>query len=175
MSDIPYELAMKALKAYSRTDKSGFAPSIGQLIGIIKPPVENALAAWEKVRRAIRNSAYNSESEFAMFPDDIKRAVGSAGQLKAWGMMNNNDVETIAQAQFIKTYNMEVQRAIKTPVPQIAPPDVPQITATEKVTAPEDLIDRFKAATGERRTIEDMYLDDVREIEERVYGRREDN
>ena len=171
MDDIPYEQAMVALKAFSRSDKSGFAPSVGQLINIIKPPMENALMAWGRVQRAIRNSQYNSELEFAQLPDDIKRAVGGAGQLKAWSMMDRRDVETIAQSQFIKAYNMEMERIVKINVPESMRIEQKETEAIQmKAIAPEDLIERAKNATGQRKgkSIGEMYDDDVKEIMERA-------
>ena len=171
MDDIPYEKAMVALKAYSRSDKRGFAPSVGQLINILKPPMENALMAWGKVEKALRNSQFNSELEFAQLPDDIKRAVGGAGQLKAWSMLDRRDVETIAKSHFIKAYNFECERVVKTQVHESMRIEQKETEAIQmKAIAPEDLIERAKNATGQRKgkTIEEMYDDDVKEIMERA-------
>lgn len=171
LDDIPYEQTQHALKTFSRTDKSGFAPTIGQLMNIMKPPAENALMAWGKVKRALRNSKYNAELEFSMLTDDIKRALGGAGQLKAWSMLSENEVETVIQSQFIKAYNFEVSRPVKSQVPESMMIEQKETAVLcDKTMAPADLIERAKNHTGQRKgkTIDEMYADDVKEITSRA-------
>lgn len=169
--DIPYDQASRALMAYVRVDKSGFAPTPGQLMDVIKPPQENSLTAWGRVEKALRNSQYNSELEFAQLPDDIKRAVGGAGQLKAWAMLDRRDIEIVAKSHFIKAYNLEAERIIKTNVPESMRIEQKETeTIQMKTVAPADLIEKAKNHTGERKgqSIEEMYAADVKEIMERA-------
>ena len=88
-----------ALKEYIKTDKSGFAPSIGNLLSKAQTNESNFVdesVAWTKVYKAICNSTYNSESEFEKLDEDIKRAVGDATQLRQWAMSEefNQGVES---------------------------------------------------------------------------------
>lgn len=168
LDDIPYSHAQKALKVFSRTDKSGFAPSIGQLINIMKPPAENALMAWGRVKRALRNSKYNADLEYSQLTDDIKRALGGPGQLKAWSMLSEVELETVTQSQFIKAYNMEISRPIKTQVPESMMIEQKETTMiAPKTEAPADLIERVQQAKESGKSIHEMYEDDVKEIQER--------
>ena len=72
LNEYSYEQVSVALKCYITTDTSGFAPSIGQLIDKLKtveqPQELNELQAWGLVRKAINNSGYHSEEEFAKLP-----------------------------------------------------------------------------------------------------------
>lgn len=114
LNEYSYEQVSVALKCYITTDTSGFAPSIGQLIDKLKtveqPQELNELQAWGLVRKAINNSGYHSEEEFAKLPPLVQKAVGTPGQLKQWGMSDIESIETVAQSNFIRTYRAVVKR-----------------------------------------------------------------
>lgn len=102
-----------ALKAYMRTNTSGFAPAPGQLIELIQevtqPNQMNELEAWTLVSKAIRNSAYNSESEFAKLPELVQKALGSAAQLRIWAMDEEYN-ESVNSSHFMRTYRAVCER-----------------------------------------------------------------
>ena len=79
---------------------------------IIAPAEESMseLQAWALVQRALRNSGYNSEEEFAKLPEACQRAVGTAANLKEWALMDSDQVATIEQSHFIRNYRTSVQR-----------------------------------------------------------------
>lgn len=114
LNEYSYEQISVALKCYITTDTSGFAPSIGQLIDKLKtveqPQELNELQAWGLVRKAINNSGYHSEEEFAKLPPLVQKAVGTPGQLKQWGMSDIESIETVAQSNFMRTYRAVVKR-----------------------------------------------------------------
>ena len=114
LSDYTYDQVSVALKAYILSDISGFAPSIGQLVGkiqtISQPQELNEMEAWSLVSRAIRNSTYNSVEEFAKLPQLVQKAVGLPDQLRTWAMDENYN-EQVASSNFIKCYRTEVARS----------------------------------------------------------------
>ena len=114
LNEYSYEQVSVALKCYITTDTSGFAPSIGQLIDKLKtveqPQELNELQAWGLVRKAINNSGYHSEEEFAKLPPLVQKAVGTPGQLKQWGLSDIESMETVAQSNFMRTYRAVVKR-----------------------------------------------------------------
>lgn len=114
LNEYSYEQVSVALKCYITTDTSGFAPSIGQLIDKLKtveqPQELNELQAWGLVRKAINNSGYHSEEEFAKLPQLVQKAVGTPGQLKQWGLSDIESIETVAQSNFMRTYRAVVKR-----------------------------------------------------------------
>lgn len=114
LNEYSYEQVSVALKCYITTDTSGFAPSIGQLIDKLKtveqPQELNELQAWGLVRKAINNSGYHSEEEFAKLPQFVQKAVGTPGQLKQWGLSDIESIETVAQSNFMRTYRAVAKR-----------------------------------------------------------------
>ena len=114
LNEYSYEQVNVALKCYITTDTSGFAPSIGQLIDKLKtveqPQELNELQAWGLVRKAINNSGYHSEEEFAKLPPLVQKAVGTPGQLKQWGLSDIESIETVAQSNFMRTYRAVAKR-----------------------------------------------------------------
>lgn len=113
LSDYTYEQVSLALKAYILADTNGFAPSIGQLVDRVNtfshPQELNELEAWSLVYKAIRNSGYNSEYEFSMLPDVVRKAIGTPNQLRMWAMDENFN-EQVVSSHFIKCYRSEVAK-----------------------------------------------------------------
>lgn len=113
LNEYSYEQVSVALKCYITTDTSGFAPSIGQLVDRVstfdRPQELNELEAWSLVYKAIRNSGYNSEYEFSILPDVVRKTVGTPNQLRTWAMDENFN-EQVVSSHFIKCYRSEVAR-----------------------------------------------------------------
>lgn len=113
LEEYTYEQISVALKAYILADTSGFAPSVGQLVAkaqtITQPQELNEMEAWALVSKAIRNSGYNSESEYAKLPPVVKSAVGMPSQLRQWALDENYN-EEVVMSQFMRTYRAEVAR-----------------------------------------------------------------
>ena len=114
LQDLPYEQANLAIQKYMTSER--FPPTIADIrtkaTEIIAPAEESMseLQAWALVQRAIRNSGYNSEEEFAKLPEACQRAVGTAANLKEWALMDSERVETVEQSHFIRNYRTTVQR-----------------------------------------------------------------
>ena len=115
LSDVPYEKVNAALKAYIQTDKSGFAPSIGEIRSkiheIFSKDTTTDSEAWQIVWKAICCSGdYNRAIEnFNSFSTAVQRSVGSPGQLREWALTENLNVE-VASSNFKKTYRSEIQK-----------------------------------------------------------------
>ena len=58
------------------------------------------------VYKAICNSAYNSVEEFNKLPVEIQRAVGSAEMLKAWSLLDIEQVQTVIQSNVMRSYKV---------------------------------------------------------------------
>lgn len=117
LGDIPYEQVSTALKAYIQTDKSGFAPGIGDIREKVQILFDeyveiNETEAWSLVLKAIRRSTYYSEEEFAKLPATVQRAVASPKQLREWATLEDVDGKTLTviQSNFQRTFRAEQQR-----------------------------------------------------------------
>lgn len=102
-----------SLKNYVRNDTSGFAPSIGQLVqGAYEMRNRDELSAgeaWSMVYKALCRSNYYADEEFAKFPDEVKTAVGSPAQLRAWAADPAFN-EGVASSNFRRAYETACTR-----------------------------------------------------------------
>lgn len=107
-----------AVKAYIASDTSGFAPSIGQVIELMKkieePEELNEMEAWGLVSRAIRNGYYGAEKEFEKLPPLVQKAVGAPGQLRNWSQTDIESIESVAQSNFMRNYRSVVKSSQET-------------------------------------------------------------
>ena len=115
LNNYSYEQVSVALKAYINSDISGFAPSIGQLIGkiqtISQPQELDGMTAWGLVSKALRNGTYGAVEEFNKLPPLVKQAVGLPDNLKNWATSDYQTIETVIQSNFLRTYETVVKRA----------------------------------------------------------------
>lgn len=115
-SDVPYEKIMRALKAFVKSNPTGYGPYIGQLndmvckIDELMDDNNNDMEAWDLVAKALRRSSWHSEEEFNKLPPLVQKAVGSAQMLHNWAIDENFN-ESVAMSQFLKTYRAEVERS----------------------------------------------------------------
>lgn len=104
-----------ALMSYITTDKNGFAPSIGQVIDKIhtnRDVARNQLTetqAWSLVSKALRNSTYNSKSEFDALPESVQKAVGSHDILRVWATDEAFN-ESVVSSNFMRSYKSILNR-----------------------------------------------------------------
>ncbi len=115
LEEYNYSQISMALKAYVHSDTSGFAPSIGQLIGkiqtISQPQELDGMTAWGLVSKALRNGTYGAVEEFNKLPPLVRQAVGMPGNLKNWATSDYQTIETVIQSNFLRTYETVVKRA----------------------------------------------------------------
>lgn len=114
LQEYSQEAVQSALTIYIKTNGTGFAPSVSQLIDCMHAPKENSRLtegeAWALVLKAIRNSGYNSEKEFAMLPAPVQKAVGNASMLRQWAMCDSDEVNTVIMSNFQRSYRVCVDR-----------------------------------------------------------------
>ena len=62
---------------------------------------ETPVELWNSIKRAIRNSAYNSYDEFQKLPQIAQRFVGSPNQLREWAISTDYN-DGVVKGQFFK-------------------------------------------------------------------------
>ena len=165
LQDLPYEQANLAIQKYMTSER--FPPTIADIrtkaTEIIAPAEESMseLQAWALVQRALRNSGYNSEEEFAKLPEACQRAVGTAANLKEWALMDSDQVATIEQSHFIRNYRTSVQRMIadmgKKHAALMEKAVDPQIEM-QKIEVPEEKTEPPSGMSNEtRKRLDEMY------------------
>ena len=68
------------------------------------------LEAWALVRKALSNGYYGAEGEFAKLPLLVQKAVGSPANIREMAQASLDSM-SVYQAQFLRAYRAEVQRA----------------------------------------------------------------
>ena len=114
LKDNDFQTIQAAMMAFVTTDTKGFMPSVGQLIekavSMTTKPEMTELEAWGYVSKALRNSTYGAEEEFAKLPPHVKEAVGSHHQLQEWAMMDASEVETVISSNFQRSFRTVAKR-----------------------------------------------------------------
>ncbi len=137
------------LQIYLASDSKGFPPVPGQVIDCInkfrkKPELDmTALEAWALVRKALSNSIYNSEQEFAKLPLNIQKAIGTPSNLREMAQLDIDRVETVEQSHFIRTYEARLKEEKENAK---LPPDLLKLarTMTEKLERQQEQIPEIK-------------------------------
>ena len=137
LNDFTYEQVLAAVHAFIRTDKKGFAPSIGEVIDKLQllfgEKEVNAVAAWTMVLKAIKNSTYHADEEYEKLPRIIQRVIGGPQRLTELATMENLNT-SVESSNFMRDYRaaLETDREI-----QKLPPELKMLTnkACDKLEA----------------------------------------
>ena len=112
LGDMDFRVAAAGLKAYAQQDRSGFAPSVGQLRGaavdLVKGQEITDAEAWNLVVKAVSRSTYYAEEEFNKLPEAVQRAVGGPDTLRSWAM-SEEDLN-FARGAFLRSFQTEQDR-----------------------------------------------------------------
>lgn len=110
ISDYDFNLAQAGLKVYFSSETKGFPPSVGQIIDCIHKIQSGEserlteLDAWGMVYKAICNSTYSADEEYAKLPGIVQRAVGDPARLREWAKLDTSDVQTVTQSNFMRSF-----------------------------------------------------------------------
>lgn len=113
LEEYDYNAVAASLKAYTLANASGFPPTPGQLvenIAKVRSEHDDAVTAWQKVRKALRNGNYGAEEEYDKLPPMIQKALGGAATIRAWSNVPSETLESVQMSQFIKAYNAVITR-----------------------------------------------------------------
>lgn len=114
LEEYPYEGIQAAFKIYVKTNNTGFAPSVSQLINAMYQPKENNQLsegeAWAMVKRAIQDGCYHAGERYNELPPMIQRAVGSPNMISQWAQTDSDTVNTVIMSNFQRTYRTLLQK-----------------------------------------------------------------
>ena len=113
-SEVDVSVVKAALHALIATRKEGYPPTIGavkdQIAKLTAPQRLSEAEAWALVSRAARNGTYGYRQEFEKLPPEIQRVVGRAEQLRAWAMMEADEVESVVASNFMRAFRNAAAR-----------------------------------------------------------------
>ena len=106
-------LVYAAVRLYMKRPEE-YAPSIGQ----VRENMNVLLAghelsdqdAWVLVSKACANGLHHAREEFEKLPPEVRQAVGSPEQLKAWARMEEETVQSVVSSNFKKTFRATQER-----------------------------------------------------------------
>lgn len=102
-----------AFKSYCKSNNSGFAPSVSQIISELEKVGDLAqmddATALAKFRKALSRSTYHSQEEFDKLEPTLQKAIGSADMLHFWATDENNKVSVI-ESNFLNNYRQVCKR-----------------------------------------------------------------
>ena len=67
---------------------------------------------WASLKKAVRNSIYNAEEEFAKLPEECKMFIKSPAQLREIAVMDSDVVDSVTKGQFLKQIET-IQKRLK--------------------------------------------------------------
>lgn len=111
-ADEDYATVDNAVKQHIATNP--YPPTVASLRGLMTKPGLNEEQAWDRVIKAVRNANWHSEDEYDALPDLLKRCVGSASQLRQWGMTDSETLHSVEKSHFLRTYRAEAERERQT-------------------------------------------------------------
>jgi len=108
LEEYPKDAAVAALQIYVKTNNTGFAPSVSQLIGSMYSVGKNELLtegeAWALVKKAISDGNYHAEERFNELPEIVQKAVGSPTMIHQWAGCETTEVNTVVMSNFERNY-----------------------------------------------------------------------
>lgn len=108
-----YDLVSHAVMAFIASDIKGFPPAPGMIMDklqkIVGPNELTELDAWSMVRKAVSNSRYSAEQEFFKLPASVQSAVGDYKTLKAWAEIDEGELDTVIQSNFMRSFKARSQ------------------------------------------------------------------
>ena len=157
-----YMVVQTAIKKYMANNE--FPPTIAGIRKNINEITNPDLsmtegAAWALVYRAICNSAYNAQEEFNKLPAECQKAVGNPAILKEWAGLDKDEVNTVIQSNFMRSYKVEKKRSQEM---QMLPPSTRGV-----IQMLSDGMDVNRRLIGEEKEELDMF-------HRIAYGKRDD-
>lgn len=108
LEEYPVQVVSGALQIYVKTNNTGFAPSVSQLIGAMHKPKEvehlTEGEAWALVKKAIKDGNYHAQERFDELPPLVQKAVGGVEMIRYWAGVDADEVNTVIMSNFQRTY-----------------------------------------------------------------------
>lgn len=155
-----FEQVSWALKIYTQTSGSAYAPSPAQLIATLRKPSEMSqmdfITAWRFIRKAISRSLYYSEEEFEKLPEEAQKAIGDPSQLREWAQLPSETIDSVTRSKVESQFNaMQKRNAEMAAMPE----EVRELIEKSTPKLPERQIVRAIEAKPEEGGVSESALD----------------
>lgn len=115
LGDLDYEIVLQAVKKTMIESESSYHPTVHEIrknaIEIIEPTEsKTAIEAWNEAYSMICGGLYMTEEQFNIASPEVKRFFGNVRQVTELAKTNIETVNTVVKGQFLKQYEILVQR-----------------------------------------------------------------
>lgn len=111
LKDYDGKIVGQAVKSVIATNK--YPPTVAEVLEKIKlitgKEEMTEMEAWSYISKAVSNSTYHALEEWEKLPEQLQKAV-SPDLLRSWAMIEGDDVQTIIQSNFLKTFRANEKR-----------------------------------------------------------------
>lgn len=108
-----FSLVYAAVRLLMKENRE-FAPNIGQIrdkMALLLAPDElDETQAWALVFKACSGSPKGYQYLFDNLPSEVQRSVGSATQLREWGQMDTNTLQSVVASNFMRGFRARKAR-----------------------------------------------------------------
>ena len=113
LGDLDYNLVLHAVK--KTIIESPYPPTIHEVrknaIEFVNPATQKTgIEAWNEAIKMISNGLYMTEEQFNNYSPEVKRFFGSVNQVRQLAMVDMETINTVTKGQFLKQYDILVQR-----------------------------------------------------------------
>ena len=113
LGDLDYKIVLQAVK--KTIIESPYPPTIHEIrknaVEMINPTTKRtAIEAWNEAIGMISNGIYMTEEQFNTASPEVKKFFGNVRQVKELAMLDSDTVNTVTKGQFLKQYEILVQR-----------------------------------------------------------------
>ncbi len=115
LADVDGKMLSYAVGLYIANDTSGFPPTIGRINEIIREasePATTEIEAWQMIKKAIRESYdyQSAQAEWEKLPPEVRAPI-RPGDLREWGSMESDTVNTTISAAYRRSFLARQKRA----------------------------------------------------------------
>lgn len=111
LKDYDGKIVGQAVKSVIATNK--YPPTVAEVLEKIKlitgKEDMTEMKAWSYISKAVSNSTYHALEEWEKLPEQLQKAV-SPDLLRSWATIEGEDVQTIIQLHFLKTFRANEKR-----------------------------------------------------------------
>lgn len=109
---VPVEIFAKAFQATILSNKFFPTPSeVCEKLGATAKQAElTEQEAWGLVREALKRGRSDNGAAWDSLPPPVQRAVGNAGVLRDWALMDAGTVNSVIASNFMRSYRMVAER-----------------------------------------------------------------
>ena len=115
LGDLDYEIVLQAVKKTMIESENSYHPTVHEIrknaIELIYPTQsKTAIEAWNEAYNMICGGLYMTEEQFNVASPEVKKFFGNVRQVTELAKTNVDTVNTVTKGQFLKQYDILVQR-----------------------------------------------------------------